>query len=116
MSTISNCSDGLRTEARSDITPIPKPKKKERPGEIRKRHLKREWERARDQFKRNLQNTNGTWTCEHCWGVIPTWEEAIVHHKKTKGSRPDLRLERDNFAILHHHCHLAIHTGHNVKR
>lgn len=87
---------------------FPKPQRRDRPNLIRGRARLREWELARDQFKRAEQRSDGTWSCFHREQPIPTWEEAVVDHFPfTKGARPDLLCDPTNFVISHAACNTS---------
>lgn len=50
-----------------------------------------------------------THTCVRCGTPIRELSPSNFHHTKTKGSRPDLRLDPDNIEIVCTPCHNQAH-------
>lgn len=48
--------------------------------------------------------------CEVCGMELPP-NMLTGHHKKTRGSRPDLKLETNNGVCVCQQCHYKIHNG-----
>lgn len=48
-------------------------------------------------------------SCARCGSPVRDLSPANFHHTKTKGSRPDLRLEKTNIEIVCRACHDQAH-------
>ena len=74
----------------------------------------KEWENLRNYLRLERVNSNGDIICEHCHRPIVKAYDCIAHHKQplTEGnvSNPDISLNPDNIALVHHTCHNDIHN------
>ena len=86
---------------------FPKPTKRKRPGEIRRRAIENSWPKIRDKRKRDTREEDGTWTCVYCKNRIWTSEECVMAHVIPKGRRPDLKLEPENLWPSHAQCNVT---------
>ena len=86
---------------------IPKPTKASRPGEIRRRFIEREWERVRDERRRELQDKDGHWTCFYCGELIYNENECVMAHIEPKGRQPAKKLLKENLAPSHAQCNVT---------
>ena len=86
---------------------FPKPTKKDRPGERRRRAIANDWDRIRDERKRELQDQDGTWVCFYCDGIIYSWEECVMAHLEPKGREPAKKLCKKNLVPSHADCNMT---------
>ena len=74
----------------------------------------KEWETLRSVLRLERVDNNGDIICEHCGKPITKAYDCIAHHKEPLTERnvnnPDIALNPDNIALLHHSCHNAIHN------
>lgn len=47
--------------------------------------------------------------CEHCKIELTVWHPILFHHIRTKGSHPELRLVKENIALICAECHIKEH-------
>jgi hypothetical protein len=95
---------------------LKKPTKTDRINEKRKKEIKDDWPKVRDERKRELAYVDGTWTCVYCRNRIWTWDECVIAHIQPKGRRPDLRLEKDNLFPSHAKCNITSDPNYSPHR
>jgi len=49
--------------------------------------------------------------CEECDEPIRCFSVSLFHHKKPKSRYPELRLDKENVALICVSCHFKIHNG-----
>lgn len=73
-----------------------------------------EWKKLTHIIKLSRVDDNGFWTCEHCGQHIVKSYDCICHHKiyltDDNYTDPNIALNENNIALLHHRCHNRIHN------
>lgn len=69
----------------------------------------------KDIIKQELGLFNEIWNerpriCKICQRVLTVFNPILFHHLKTKGSHPELRLEKSNIVLLCDACHMGEHS------
>ena len=72
------------------------------------------WRNCTSILKAERTNEEGLMICEHCGQPIVKAYDCIVHHKDpltiSNVNRPEIALNPDNLALLHHRCHNEVHN------
>ena len=71
-------------------------------------------EKNKDIIKQELGIFNEIWNespriCKICQRVLTVFNPILFHHLRTKGSHPELRLEKSNIVLLCDSCHMGEH-------
>ncbi|MFZ1789278.1 MAG: hypothetical protein WAT92_13225 [Saprospiraceae bacterium] len=71
-------------------------------------------EKNKDIIKQELGIFNEIWNespriCKICQRVLTVFNPILFHHLRTKGSHPELRLEKSNIVLLCDQCHMGEH-------
>ena len=73
-----------------------------------------EWKKLTHIIKLSRVDDNGFWICEHCGQSIVKSYDCICHHKiyltEENYTDPDIALNENNIALLHHRCHNRVHN------
>lgn len=73
-----------------------------------------EWKKLTRIIKLSRIDDNGFWICEHCGQPIVKSYDCICHHKiyltEENYTDPDIALNENNIALLHHRCHNRVHN------
>lgn len=73
-----------------------------------------EWKKLTHIIKLSRVDDNGFWRCEHCGQPIVKSYDCICHHKiyltEENYTDPDIALNENNIALLHHRCHNRVHN------
>lgn len=73
-----------------------------------------EWKKLTHIIKLSRVDDNGFWICEHCSQPIVKSYDCICHHKiyltDDNYTDPNIALNENNIALLHHRCHNRIHN------
>lgn len=77
--------------------------------------IKHRSEKNKDIIKQELGLFNEIWNerpriCKICQRVLTVFNPILFHHLKTKGSHPELRLEKSNIVLLCDACHMGEHS------
>ena len=76
-------------------------------------------EKNKDIIKQELGIFNEIWNerdriCRICQKLLTVFNPILFHHIRTKGAKPELRLEKSNIVLLCDQCHMGEH-GFNPK-
>lgn len=71
-------------------------------------------EKNKEIIKQELGVFNEIWNerpriCKICQRVLTVFNPILFHHLRTKGSHPELRLEKSNIVLLCDQCHMGEH-------
>lgn len=73
-----------------------------------------QWKKLTQMIKLSRVDNNGFWICEHCKKPIVKSYDCICHHKiyltEENYTDPDIALNENNIALLHHRCHNRVHN------
>ncbi len=73
-----------------------------------------EWKKLTHIIKLSRVDDNGFWICKHCKKPIVKSYDCICHHKiyltEENYTDPDISLNENNIALLHHRCHNRVHN------
>lgn len=81
----------------------------------KKKHLKHRSEKNKELVRKELGVFNEIWNerprfCKICERVLTVFNPILFHHLRTKGSSPELRLEKSNIVLLCDSCHMGEHS------
>lgn len=68
-----------------------------------------EWRGLLEYLKMSRVNEQGDLICEYCGRPITKKYDCIGHHKLELRDHPELALDPDNIALVHHGCHNKLH-------
>src|SRR3990167_2969672 len=83
--------------------PMPKQKKSKRPSMIRKKINQKRWETIREEVVESARDGE-RYRCHHCGKLFPKEEVCADHYPCSRGSRPDLKYDRNNLVCSCKEC------------
>lgn len=117
-------SKGLIIKEKTNDKVIPRPNASDRRSQLslevqkkatnKKTKINHRSEKNKDIIKQELGIFNEIWNerpriCKICQRVLTVFNPILFHHLRTKGSHPELRLEKSNIVLLCDQCHMGEH-------
>jgi hypothetical protein len=80
----------------------------------KKRVIRHRSDANKELIRKELEMFNEIWNerdrkCRICEKVLTVFNPILFHHIRTKGAKPELRLEKSNIALLCDSCHIGEH-------